>query len=375
MSRSGALVGLGALLWIGAVAFALLHAGVAGEGPPRLVPMPGMSCPDPALGVNSTLAYEGDGQRRAARVAAIHQLLGAQVVRDYLLWNQVEPVEGQRDWSGPDAVVEELRAAGIEPILLVLGSPSWATGVPESTPGSYLYVPPRGPALESWLKHYSDFLAAAVRRYGAVVKRWEIWNEPNLAEFWRPRPDPIAYRQVYETLRATILTVEPHAQIAVGGLGDISIAPEPDISGLAFLRALMRTRSPLGNVAIHPYSTNDHPPDVRISGENNFEDIARVHDQLVAGGERASIWVTEWGWSSAAVGAVRQAQYVDRSLAMLEHRYPFVRVATYFLDRDRPRDFFQGLLDQNLKPKPVAFAFRAHARRLAAQCHLRRAGS
>jgi len=220
------------------------------------------------------------------------------------------------------------------------------------------------------LQRYSDFLAAAVRRYHSFVRRWEIWNEPNLTAFWRPQPDPVAYRQVYETLRATILRVDPTAEVAVGGLAGLSIASAPNIPGLAFLRRFVQTRPPIDHVAIHPYATNDHAPDLHILGENNFDDIARVRNQLVAEGERASIWVTEWGWSSSVVGEQRQALYVDRSLAMLERRYRFVEVATYFLDRDLPPRFFQGLLDEQLEPKPAAAAFQTQARRLAARCRV-----
>jgi hypothetical protein len=255
---------------------------------------------------------------------------------------------------------------------VVFGSPSWASGAPESRSGSYLYVPQRGAALDAWLRRYSDFLAAAVRRYHDFVRRWEIWNEPNLTAFWHPLPDPVAYRHVYETLRATILRVDPKAQVAVGGLAGLSVASAPSIPGLTFLRRLTRTRPPIDNVAIHPYTTDNHPPNLHIAGENNFDDIARVRNQLVAEGERASIWVTEWGWSSSAVGQQRQALYVDRSLAMLEHRYRFVRVATYFLDHDLPPRYFQGLLDDHLEPKPAARAFRIQAKRLAARCRLAR---
>lgn len=365
---------LGALLWIAAVAAAFLLLGQSADRGPQAVPLPEAVCAGPAIGVHSTLAFEADPERRAATVAAIHDLLDAQVVRQSLLWNQVEPVEGRLDWTATDRAIEELRAAGIEPLLAVIGSPSWANGVPESTPRHYLHVPSTGAALNTWLSRYSDFLAEAVRRYHDYVRRWEIWNEPNLAAFWGPRPDPIAYRQVYETLRSTILRVDPKAEVAVGGLARLSVASAPNIPGLAFLRRLARTRPPIDDVAIHPYTTDNHPPDLHIPGENNFDDIARVHDQLVDEGERASIWVTEWGWDSAAVGEARQARYVDRSLSMLERRYRFVRVATYFLDHDLPPRFLQGLLDEHLQPKPAARVFREHAQRLAARCHLAGAG-
>jgi polysaccharide biosynthesis protein PslG len=363
---------LGALLWIAGVTAAILLPGDSGIGP-ETPPLPKIACADPELGVHSSLAFDANAEHRRETVAAIDRFLRPQIVRESLLWSQIEPVEGRRDWSRADSIVEELRTAGIEPLLVVFGSPPWANGVSRATPGQYVHVPPQGAELDIWLGHYSDFLAAAVRRYRDYVRRWEIWNEPNLAAFWRPRPDPAAYREVYEILRATILRVDPKAEVAVGGLTGLTATSAPSISGRAFLRHLIRTGAPIDNVAIHPYTTDDHPPDLQIPGENNFDDIGRVRDQLVENGVPASIWITEWGWSSSVVGEQRQAVYLDRSLAMLEHRYRFVRVATYFLDHDLPPRFSQGLLDENLEPKPAAPALRQDAERLAARCRAARA--
>ena len=364
---------LASLLWLAAVVVAAVHSNHGAEGP-QAPPLPRIACAGPEIGVYTTLAFDGNAEHRSQTVEAIRRFLHPQVVRDGLPWNQIEPVEGRRDWSHTDSVVEELRAAGIEPLLVVSGSPSWANGLPESVPDHSLYVPSPGAALDAWLRHYTDFLAAAVRRYHDYVRRWEIWNEPNLVQFWHPRPDPVAYRQVYEALRATILRVDPTAQVAVGGLGGLSATSAPSITGLEFLRRLTRTRPAIDAVAIHPYATNDHPPWVDVPGENNFDNIQRVHDQLAAEGERDAIWVTEWGWSSAAVGERLQARYVGWSLTALAHRYRFVRVATYFVDHDRPPAFFQGLLDENLEPKPAGSVFRGHAERSATQCHPAPAG-
>lgn len=376
--RAETAVGLGALLWIATVTVSIVLVDNDADSGPEAAPLAKTVCAGPLVGVHSTVALEGNDGRREETVAAIHRL-GAQVVRETLLWNQVEPVEGRLNWSATDSAIEELRAAGIEPLLVVTGSPSWANGVPESTPRHPFHVPSTGEALDTWLSRYSEFLSMAVRRYREYVKRWEIWNEPNLKAFWRPRPDPVAYRRVYASLRSTILREDPKAEVAVGGLASLSVADAPNIPGIAFLRRLTRS-SPIDHVAIHPYTSFDHPPDLHIPGANNFDDIARVRDQLAADGVQASIWVTEWGWSSSPggkrrpVGKRRQALYVGRSLAMLENRYRFVRVATYFLDHDLLPQFSQGLLDERLQPKPAAFTFRQHAERLAARCHPAQAG-
>jgi polysaccharide biosynthesis protein PslG len=375
--RPRVVLALGLLLWIAAVARAvvpLLDEQVDG-GPLEARPLPATICHGPEIGVNSTLAFESGAERRGATVAAIDETLGAQVVRDSLLWNRVEAVPDEFNWSSPDGVVEDLTQAGIEPLLVIVGSPPWANGVPESTPDQYLYVPPRGPEFDAWLDQYSQFVAAAVRRYKGVVRRWEIWNEPNLAVFWHPEPDPVAYREVYERLRATILRVDARAQVAVGGLGRLASASRPDYSALAFLRHLRSAKSPLDYVALHSYPTDQHAPDVHVPGELNFDDIERVHDKLVAEGDRVSIWVTEWGWSSDVLGESLQARYVDKSLAMIQNRYRFVRVATYFVDRDRPPEFYYGLLDESLEPKAAALAFRRHADLATSRCERSDGGS
>lgn len=361
---------LAGLLWIAGVAAAVnaeFHRGAASLSRARA--LPGRPCPGLVVGVDSDLALIGKAARREAAVTAIHNVLGAQVVRVSLLWNQIEPVEGHFNWNRLDSVVTDLRAAGIEPVLTVAGSPPWANRAPASTPNTYLYVPRPGPAFNVWLQRYSSFLTAAVRRYHRFVRRWEIWSEPNLAANWGPRPDPGAYRQLYERLRTAILKVDPKAEVAVGGLADLTVARPPDLSGMAFLRGLIRAGTPISNVAVRPYTTNAHPPNIQLAGENNFDDIRRVHKLLLREGLfRASLWVTSWGWSSATVGRQRQAEYVDRSLTMIEIRYPFVRLATYAIDHDLPPRISDGLLSSNLEPKPAAFDFRGHADLAALRC-------
>jgi len=369
--RSEIAVLIAALVWAGAIAAAVRSEFRKDSGNlSQAKPLPGKVCPGLVVGVDSNAGPTSKPPSPASTVAAIHKTLTAQVVGVSLRWDQVEPVRGKQDWSRLDGIVADLREAGIEPALVVTGSPSWANGVPASKPDHYLYVPARGAPLNAWLEKYSTFLAAAVERYDRFVRRWEIWPGPNATATWRPRPDPAAYGPVYERLRSTIMSREPTAEVAAGGLGELTVARPPDLSGIAFLRALIRARIPLGNLAVQPFTTNDHAPDVHIAGQNNFDDIEKVHKLLMGNGVRASLWVTGWGWSSRTVGAQRQAQYVDRAFTLLENRYPYVRFAAYSLDHDTPPTLLQGLLNGILKPKPAAAAFRAHAGLAAIRCSI-----
>ena len=319
-------------------------------------------CSSLTLGVHIDLAYEGSAARRANIVAATQRILRGRIARNTLLWDRIEGERGVRDWSVTDAVVDELAGAGIEPLFVVMGSPSWANGVPPSVDLHQLYVPTRGAAFARWLRLLGSFAHDAALRYRGKVKRWEIWNEPNLSTFWRPQPNPTQYRETYRTIRNAIVTAEPDAKVAIGGLAVLRVAwGNGNVAGLEFLDDLLRRGTAPSFVAIHTYTTPPHSPAADVAGQNNFSDVGRVHALLRNYGVRASIWVTEWGWSSRSLGTDRQAAYVAQSLKILRDRYPFVTVATYFIDHDRPPRFYEGLLDASLQPKPAAARFAAFA--------------
>ena len=97
------------------------------------------------------------------------------------------------------------------------------------------------------------------------MHRWEIWNEPNLAAFWRPRPTVDQYAEVYARLRAAILAADATAKVATGGVTVLRIAwGKQDIDGLTFIRRLIGHGTHLSLVAVHPYTTRC--PGCRVSG-------------------------------------------------------------------------------------------------------------
>jgi len=99
------------------------------------------------------------------RVAEL-QTLGVQVVRVTLDWHEIEAEEGTYDWARDGQLLDALRAAGIEPVVAIWGTPRWANGgrgpnVPPSSAGSI-----------------ASFARAAAERF-PWVRRWIVWNEPN----------------------------------------------------------------------------------------------------------------------------------------------------------------------------------------------------
>ncbi|GAB4119375.1 MAG: hypothetical protein Fur005_29280 [Roseiflexaceae bacterium] len=93
-----------------------------------------------------------------------------------LLWSQVEKTPGVYDWSAAanvEANIRRLRQLGLEPMLVVQQSPSWAQEVP-----GRLCSPPKA----EYAAAFANFVAAAAARYSSgetAVHYWEIWNEPD----------------------------------------------------------------------------------------------------------------------------------------------------------------------------------------------------
>src|SRR5690606_3070784 len=164
------------------------------------------------IGLHMDLHWDGHAWRRADAIQAAKQV-GAQVSRSSFLWHLIEPSRGNRNWSRMDAIVNELEAAGLEPLFAFYGSPSWANGS-----GDYLYVPQSQSAFDAWVAEYAQFVRAAVARYKDRVKLWEIWNEQNEPYFWKPTPNVDRYVAFYNAIYAAIKAEDPTAQVAMGGL-------------------------------------------------------------------------------------------------------------------------------------------------------------
>ncbi len=233
----------------------LLAAGsVAAEPAPQTAPAVGLPAERGAAGLASTVELTNTLHFPVvARFAPLYNIFGATLESvssggglpqlaatgsaftrgPFLAWNLVEPAApGVRDWSpmaGLEAQLAAASAQGIDVILVVGYTPTWA----QARPGSSC-----GPIREDKLDAFADFMAAAVARYSAPpynVKYWELWNEPDidLAEnpalppdnpfgCWGDRNDPYYGGRYYGTMLNRIYprikAVQPAAQVLVGGL-------------------------------------------------------------------------------------------------------------------------------------------------------------
>ena len=128
------------------------------------------------------------------------------------------------DWSQYDQLVGAIRAEGMSIDFIIDGCASWA-----STSGALFAQPSSADQFATWA-------ADVAARYGSGGSTtYEIWNEPNSAQFWQPAPDPAAYAQDLIAAYQAIKQVQPNQMVISGGL-----APEPDdgtnIDAITFLQ-------------------------------------------------------------------------------------------------------------------------------------------
>jgi hypothetical protein len=68
-------------------------------------------------------------------------------------------------------------------VLAILAYPTtWGTSAPADSAGSLTHYPSRD------YGEWANYVAAIVTRYKSDVHYWEVWNEPDLAEFWNGTP-------------------------------------------------------------------------------------------------------------------------------------------------------------------------------------------
>jgi hypothetical protein len=136
-------------------------------------------------------------------------------------WPTIEPARAAMDFTGLDAFVAAAAQRGIEVLPVVLRSPAWAARDP-SVPSS----PPRDPA------DYARFLTALVQRYGPSgafwqahpelprrpIRRWQIWNEPDLGKYWAQKDWATGYVRLLRAARKAVKAADASAQIVLAGL-------------------------------------------------------------------------------------------------------------------------------------------------------------
>ncbi len=223
--------------------------------------------------------------------------LGANWVRTDAHWSWIEPTQGAPDWSELDALVSAADARGLDVLLVVGRMPGWAR--PSGTTELY------GPTTDAERASFADFAGRLATRYAAQVDAWEVWNEPNLDQFWYPAPDPADYAALLRAVYPEIKSADPATPVLIGGTGG---AGTGDIDSVTWYREVYANgvKASFDVANVHPYQ------DWRAaaSGRPDTGEMARVpavRQVMTENGDAGKpMWGTEFGAPTSGLTATTE---------------------------------------------------------------------
>ena len=99
----------------------------------------------------------------------------------HVTWPDLEPRNNNWNFRLLDQYVALAEAHNVE-LLLPLGlTPTWATTQPS---GASAYHPTGTAAAPKYIEDWRHYVSTVGRRYKGRIRNYEVWNEPNLAEYW-----------------------------------------------------------------------------------------------------------------------------------------------------------------------------------------------
>lgn len=305
---------------------------------------------------------------------------GTKVTRVDIIWRQVaktrpadatDPADPAYDWSRFDQMLSGLVARDITPMVTYYWTPEWAsrTGKPNAAPR---------------ISDAAAFAAAIARRYNGtwpnasggtlpLVKRIEIWNEPNIGTFWFPQCRRQGGRYVMESARqyaALVAAAYPLVKaaspnsIVTGGVtgpvgGSVCDSADSSVGTITFAEEMIRQKAPIDAWSMHLYPIGPPLKAYFVPSWKTIPQITRLVDRLKPG---APIYVTETGYHTSyaryhrywVTEAQQAAWLVDTMKAA--NQYPRVEVVMQFNMQDN-KFWTGGLMRMDATKKPSWAAF------------------
>ena len=347
-----------------AVVLALALPATAGAKPP-----PGF------VGLSADDLYGRAGPYRDKGLAQ-QQSAGVQLLRVMFDWSLIEVAPNSFDFTNYDRYVLDAAAHRITFLPVLLKAPEFYS----KHPGTRFAFQPRDNAdMARWATMLVD-------RYGPngtlwqsnpgvtprPITAWQIWNEPNLKQYWYPKPNASQYRSMLQTVGGAIKSRDPNAEIVTAGMPDSRLSSAIRLA--PYLKTLYKGggSSAFDTLAINTYAVS---PKFLVKLVNTTRKLANR-----IGGRSDKLWITEVGWCDRGVknrfcvGNKRQAKYIGQSVGLMKKKRSAWKLRGFVLFswRDgkpyvKNKDFWgnhAGLLTIKGKKKPAYKAFTRAVKRL-----------
>lgn len=336
--------------------------------------------PELLLGVNAHPLQNIYAIHPADAVLDRASSIGASVVRIDIHWDWLE-------WDGPsadqwdpeqvqrlDTFLDEASRRHLRVLAVVMDTPCWASSDPARQCGGNVDYNWRYPPADP--RTFAAFLRRLVEHAHGRVQYWEIWNEPNLPQFW-PHPDPAAYTRLLQAAYPAIKGADPAAVVLAGALAPIERGASGDDT-LSFIDG-MYAAGALGSfdaLSFHPYNAGQSPTVSlpNLPTHSFVQSVPEVRAEMLRAGDTRPMWITESGWPNSPscddcpalnsfVSPDDQATYL-RQEVQIARRWDYVAGLVWYELFDRgpvdslsTEDHF-GLFFRDLSPKPASETFR-----------------
>jgi hypothetical protein len=227
-----------------------------------------------------------------------------------------------------------------------------------------LYDNGLSPHTEESRAAFARWAAAGAKHFAGKGVLWEIWNEPNISQFWKPRPNAEDYSKLALATIEAIRAADPDAFI---------MAPASSTFPWDFLEVMGKQGvfAKLDAVSVHPY--RQQTPE---TAEADYTRL-RLLVAKYAPGKKLPMVSGEWGYSTGWGGMTdeKQANYLVRQRLM--NLWMGVPLSIWYdwhddgPDPKEPEHHF-GTVYLDFKPKPSYTAGKVLAETLAGYRYVRR---
>ncbi|MEW5900709.1 MAG: cellulase family glycosylhydrolase [Acidobacteriota bacterium] len=265
-------------------------------------------------------------------------------VRMDLFWDLIETSAGHYDFSDYDLLANALEDRGLGALFIL----DYANLLYYDGPGDF--NPKWGPQTPAARSAYANFALAAARHYSGQPVMLEIWNEPNISQFWAPSPDPVAYSLLVDATYQAVKSEITNVRVVVGATSGCDAIFLGQVFALPSL-------SVADSVSIHPYRST--APETFVQERLLVEEVLKQK----TGRDDIPLYSGEWGYPSTLFGGRTaaawhaQAVYAIRTI-LINIRSHVPKTVWYDLQDDGPNpsnaEHNFGLLTNGVPmPKPA----------------------
>jgi hypothetical protein len=266
---------------------------------------------------------------------------GFKFIRMDLSWSGVERQKGIYDFekTGYDSLTAGCEKRGVRIIYILDYS-------------NRLYETDRSIRTEQGRAAFVAFAEAAAKRFAGRKILWEIWNEPNIKQFWSPQPSAEDYCKLVEAVAHRIKQADPSGLVVAPATSTIPFGWLEE----CFKKGLLNW---IDALTVHPYRPQE--PETVIK---DYEKLRELIKRYSPQGREIPIISGEWGyslinWDKTRLSEQQQAQYLVRMF--LINLFRNIPVSIWYDWKDdgtdpNEREHHFGTMSRDLKPKPAYLA-------------------